>query len=348
MAIVTETLLRWRPVRTGPVSEVLLQTNDADFDIGTDTETGLPTQYNAITRVIVSGPRGLRFAWGAVARLKSEQQLIGPQSNHVLVPIGRVTTEGFSWDFTPDHVPVIPGSVSNPSLLTSGGNATIQASDTTAAFTPTANSLLVVASGQHRGNDTALAVTFSNTHAGSGAWSSVQVEVDSGTTRARHAQGRSQTGSAPGSGTVTFTYAANQPSRKSWVVAEITGHDTVTPLSESNTGGAGSGTTLSISIAGVAAGNLAISTMCLSTDTDTITSGTGETELAEATSGGSGVNLSQMQYSTDATHDWAWTTTERNAGVVVEYAEASEILALAASYQHPVRMRPLIPRMVGY
>ena len=238
--------------------------------------------------------------------------------------ITRVTEENFSWNFTPAHVDVVKGSVSAPSLLTAGGDAVIDADDVTAAFTPTANSLLLIAFSSRR--VTGLATfTFTNSHTGSGAWSSVEV-TDTTNDDVRHAQARSQTGASPGSGTITNTYGGTQPNRVSWVVAEVTGHDTTTPLSESNTGGAGSGTTLAISLAAVAAGNMAVSSIGVVNQTG-ITLGAGETELSEADSTGSPNQMTQMQYSTNAAHDWAWTNSEENVGVVIEYAQAAGAVA---------------------
>jgi hypothetical protein len=75
-------------------------------------------------------------------------------------------------------------------------------------------------------------------------------------------------------------------------------------------------------VVAVAAGNLVISSISVTANA-AVTVGTGETELAEATSGSSSENRTQVQYSTDAAHDWAWITTEQNWGVAVEYAAAA-------------------------
>lgn len=136
-------------------------------------------------------------------------------------------------------------------------------------------------------------------------------------------------GGQPRRGTITTTYSA-ACQRISWIVAEITGHHTTTPLSESNTGAAATGTTLSIALASIAAGNRAIGTIAVRGNT-AITVGANETELAEATStAADGAEVrTQMEYGVDTTVNWSWTTTENNAGVAVEYNKTP-------SYTHAV------------
>ena len=318
MAEVTQTLLRWSPSRTTEYS-ILLVLDDADFD--TDPITG--EIYRRILRVVVNNtsPRDCTLIFGARNLLRIPRALTGPQTNRIFAIAGRRTEQDFSWDFTPNHVEVIPGSVSNPSLLTSGGNATASSSDVTAAFTPTADALLVVAWGAFTGNTGIPGFTFTNTHTGSGAWAAVAATLDGIAEDGRHEQARCQMGGGPGSGTITNSYSID-PVRKSWIVAEITGHDTTTPLSESNTG-TGTGTTLSISLASIAAGNLAIGTISQVTGTDAIDPGTNETELAQVSSGGfPSRELTQMEYGTDTTVDWSGMNNSNARGVAIEYAQA--------------------------
>ena len=236
--------------------------------------------------------------------------------------LGRETTAEFAWNFTPAHVDVKPGSVSNPSLLTAGGTDTSQSSTTTALFTPTANGLLLVGWGG-RPQSADVTYTFTNTHTGSGAWdSSVTKMQDSNPQFMRTTLAFSQTGPSPGEGSITNTYSPTTIARKSWIVAESIGHNTSTPLSESNTGGAGSGTTLTISLSGVAVGNLGIGVVAVRNNA-AVTDGTGEDEVTEANSGGSNNARTQMQYGPDDSQDWSWITTEINAGVVAEFAAAA-------------------------
>ena len=233
------------------------------------------------------------------------------------------------WDFTPAHVDVKRGSVSVPSLLTSGGNAIASASDTTAAFTPTADALLIASWSAQVG--TVPTFGFTNTHAGSGAWT--QVTVATAADSSRHSQAYSQVGAAPGSGTITNTYTGNQPVRKSWIIFETTGHDPPAPVSESITGTVGADTVLSVSVADVGGANLVISSMTV-VGQAAVTVGTGETELAEATSGGASETRTQVQYSTNTAHDWAWSTANEAAGVAIEYAELVVLPARASMRTH--------------
>jgi hypothetical protein len=109
--------------------------------------------------------------------------------------------------------------------------------------------------------------------------------------------------------------------RHSWIVYELTGHDTDSPVAESNTGGGQTGTALAISLVAVAAGNQVVSSIGTRAVT-AITEGSGETELAEATSTGTVEARTQVQYSTGADHDWAWTGSNANYGVALEVAAA--------------------------
>jgi len=304
-------LFSWPPEKC-----TIYQTVDVtDFDV--DSITG--ERYHRISQFRIDCPeaRGASFNFGNKENSKRITSWSNKQGNfNIPIFVSRITEEGFSWNFTPEHVDVKPGSVSNPSLLTSGGDATgTQTSNTTAAFTPTANSLLVVGWVTVKTNPPTTH-SFTNTHVGSGAWAT----VDSTGLGDRISQARSQVGASPGSGTITNTYGG-AVTRSAWIIAEVTGHDTTTPLSESNTGGATTGTTLSIALGGIAAGNLAIGTMSIR-GAASVTAGADETELAEATSGGSPNVRTQMEYGTTTTINWSWTGSDDNVGVAIEYAAA--------------------------
>lgn len=233
----------------------------------------------------------------------------------------RLTEQRFAWNLTPQHVDTRPGSVSAPAWLTVGGNASGNAVNSTAAFTPTANALLVGAVAARNNGAVTYAFTYTDSHTGSGAWTQQATGSGAAVPTVHMSQPYAQMGATPGSGTVTITYGANA-TRSSWIFAEVVGHDTVTPLSEFNVGGATTGTTLSISIAGVAAGNQGVGTM-VAIGTAAITVGTGETEVIESNSTGTNNTRTQMQYSTDANQNWAWTGSNHNYGIVIEYAAAS-------------------------
>src|SRR3972149_9023952 len=186
----------------------------ADFD--TDPKTG--EIYRRITNFRIDCPlsRGASFDFKNKDVSKRVTTWTDKQGRfNIPLIVTRVTEQDFGWNYTPDHVDIKKGSVSNPSLLTSGGNATSNTSDTTAAFTPTANSLLVMGWSAAKASGAAATFTYTNTHAGSGAWVAVEAFRNDGPS-ARHGQARSQNGASPGSGTVTTTYSAAS-NRKSWI-----------------------------------------------------------------------------------------------------------------------------------
>lgn len=339
--LVTERILRWKPKDTLEYS-VSLVLDDADFDRGPiDPDTGVPLRFRRIVRVLVESTslRDSELNIAAFGMSAMQCSMVGPQSNRVFPMVGRVTEKDFSWTFTPNHVDPLPGSVSVPSLLTAGGNITIQASDTSASFTPTANSLLVIAwSARDPTNSTVPSFTYTTSLAGAGAFAAVGSSFLSGAIGANHQQARSQMGASPGSGTVTNTYGTAGCTRKAWVIAEVTGHNTTTPLSESGTSaGVATGTTASITLVGIAAGNLAVGTLYVRGNTPAVAPGAGETELSESFSGaGGGTGIStQMEYGTGNVVNWTWTGSNENAGVAIEYAQAAAPPGLGPSFAEP-------------
>lgn len=309
-------LFSWPPEKCA----IYYTVDKADFDV--DSITG--EQYRRITNIRIDCPeaRGASFDFADKGNSKRITSWSSKQGRfNIPILISRVTEAGFSWNFTPEHVDVKPGSVSNPSLLISGGDATGGASQATGSFTPTGNALMLVAWSTRSSGSV---FTISNSHSGSGAWNTVSSnEAGTGSSIVRHGHFWSTVGASPGVGTVTNTFSVQNDIRSSWVVAEVIGHHTTTPVSEFNTGGGTGQTALSIAIAGFAAGNKVISSIGIAGEAS-VTFGAGETELADATSGGSGQVATQMQYSNDTTHNWSWGGESRTAlGVVVEYAQAA-------------------------
>src|SRR3990167_6711510 len=308
-------LFSWPPEKC-----TIYQTVDVtDFDV--DSITG--ERYHRISQFRIDCPeaRGASFNFGNKENSKRITSWSNKQGNfNIPIFISRITEEGFSWNFTPEHVDVKPGSVSNPSLLTSGGNATTNSNDNSASFSPTANALLVVG-WNARGATAPTAITFTDTLTGTGSWADVE-QLESVDNALRHAQGYAQLGASPGTGLINAAYATNTAGRKSWIIAEVTGHHTTTPLSESGGCSGATGTSCSIALVSIAAGNLAIGTIGVRNSAN-ITFGANETELAEATSGSSNPVRAQMEYGTDATVNWTWAIIDNNAGVAIEYAQAA-------------------------
>lgn len=283
-----------------------------DFDIGKDGET-----YYRVTSVIIDCPllRGAKFqlTHKGVQYVDTYFSFNRPKFS-VPFLLDRVTEEETRWDFTPDHMDVLPGSVSDPVLLTSGGNNGAASSATTAAFTPTANGLLISAFAT--GGGVLATHSLTNTHTGSGAWTDIEA---SQLTRSSD-QGYSQTGASPGSGTITDSWGSSQ-SRWAWVIAEVTGHNTSTPASENITN-SGTASTLSCTLGSIAAGNKAVGVVEANINGG-VTPGTDETEVAEANAGTATNPITvQLEYGTTSTVDWS-TVGSSNSCVAIEYAQAT-------------------------
>lgn len=211
-------------------------------------------------------------------------------------------------------------TLGNPTNLTSGGNATASASDTTASISPTAYSVLFATVAIARGGTVPTGIAISSTLSGLSSWTKIE------TTQAgeRIALFYAVCGATPGSGTITFTYSggSGDPVRKTWIVDQILVADRTTPVPENNTG-LTTGSTLSVSIAGLGAGNKIYGVIGSSAATNITSAGTGETELTETTSGGGTPMRIQSQYgSADASCDWSGlgTTGVGSMAVVVEIA----------------------------
>lgn len=193
-------------------------------------------------------------------------------------------------------------TLGNPTNLTSGGNATASASDTTASISPTAYSILFATVAIARGGTVPTTIAISSTLSGLSSWTKIET-TQSGE---RIALFWAICGGSPGSGTVTFTYSggSGNPTRKAWIVDQILVADRTTPVSESNVG-TGTGSTLSVAVASIAAGNKMYGVIGSSAATNITSAGTGETEIVENTSGGGTPMRIQSQYGTDNSSDWS-------------------------------------------
>jgi len=172
-------------------------------------------------------------------------------------------------------------AVSNPTLQTSGGNADTASAHVSATFTPTGNALLVVFTAGGVEGGTADSVAPTDTFTGSGSWTEVNNMTP--VTDFDYAVWIMQLGALPGSGAVTTNFDENTI-RTSWVILEVTGFDTTTPVSESGTA-TGTATSIAPSIADIVAGNLGFAG-CLSVGDVSITDDADFTSVADASSNG--------------------------------------------------------------
>ena len=307
-----ERQFHWHPPGSDEAYTVHMETDDADFDL--DPVTG--ERYCRVLRFIINGTpqRDSDFTFRARGRLPMPQHLEGPHHN-VIIPVrGRVTEEAMRWDFTPEHRAVMPGSISTPSLLTSGGGVA-GTSTLTASIAPTANALLVVGFGTTHSADFTETVTYTT-----GPVSAItrrSADFDPGLGFSYASQSYLQMGASPGSGSIHNEYSSGTVdiTRDAWIVAEITGHDTATPESENGTALRAGDATCTVTLGAIAAGNLAIGVVGTNS-AGTITPGANETELAEAT-GGASLSI-QMEYGTDNVVNWSTLGTQ-GAGVAIEY-----------------------------
>ncbi len=216
-------------------------------------------------------------------------------------------------------------ALGTPTNLTSGGAATASASRTTASISPTGGALLLACTGANRGSGTPTTVVVTDTLTGTGTWTSINVRDTSG--KVLTSLSYAKAGPTPGSGTITFTYSggAGNPVRQAWIVDEITGQDTTTPVPE-NASAEGTGTTLTVNLASIASGNKAYGVVNNGAGTG-ITAGSGETEIDEQSSGGTSNVLLQTEYGTTTGVDWSTLiTTLASVGIAIEIAEATAIV----------------------
>lgn len=208
-------------------------------------------------------------------------------------------------------------ALGTPTNLISGGNATASASDTTASFTPTANALVIATAFVARASNAPTTIAISSTHTGlTGSWTEVTLRNAGGT--AKVSLFYRKAGASPSSGTITFTYSgASNPTRKSWIVDQVTGASGVSESATNET----TGTSLTVTLGGIAGGNKSYGAV-LSIGAGSITVGTGETEIIEATSTGTAEARSQTEYGTSTTPDWSGlSATVGSVGVAIEIQE---------------------------
>lgn len=213
-------------------------------------------------------------------------------------------------------------ALGTPTNLTSGGGSAVVSSRTTATISPTGGALILACTGANRGSNAPTTVVVTDTFSGTGSWTTINVRDTSAKVLASLSYAKA--GPTPGSGTITFTYSggAGDPARTAWIVDEITGQDTTTPVLE-NASAEGTGTTLTVNLADIASGNKAYGLINNGSGTG-ITPGSGETEIDEQGSGGTANVLIQTEYGTTTDVDWSTLiTTLASVGIAIEIAEAS-------------------------
>jgi len=210
-------------------------------------------------------------------------------------------------------------ALENPTNLTSGGNASSVASNTTASITPGAGAILFAVASVGRSSAVSTTIEISSTIGDISPWTEVTIRNAGG--QAKISLFYCSVGASPVAGTITFTYSGGSGTiRQSWIVDQMLGADSNVMIDESGTGET---TTAALTITlGTIGGNNKVYSAVLSAGASSITVGTGETEILEATSGSTAEARTQTQYGTTKTPDWSGLSTSvGSVGVAVEIRE---------------------------
>lgn len=223
-------------------------------------------------------------------------------------------------------------ALSTPALLLADGftSGASVASHVTANITPTADALLIVGIVVH-GVAGVGTVTISDALTGTGTWTTIDTGSFSagGSTTSRGVLFYAIAGATPGTAAITFTNSGagtnDDVRRGAYVIAEVSGHDTTTPVPENATAGGTAGTTITASLASVGAGNISIGFGGVKdAGVANITEGTGETLIAEVSSGGSAPVVGNMCRGTDVDKDWLGLTDgNTKVAIAIEVAVAA-------------------------
>lgn len=217
--------------------------------------------------------------------------------------------------------------MNNPTHLAGVTDTNNTATIATGSISPSANALLLVAFGLLGASPItldSLATTLSNV----GAWTIIQVVFDDGVASGarynRCAIAYAQITGSPGTGTITATISANNR-HKILRVAEVTGHNTGTPVAQNNTN-TGNGTTLTVTLPGSpGATSMVFGAIHNEANLTGITPGTDFTEIGETSLDSTNDSMLQNQYDNggaDTTCDWSNLNTAGSAGVAIEINDA--------------------------
>ncbi len=301
-----------------------------EFDLDdADTKLINGKAYPAVTSIHIINKEPNDFRFELVTEGINRQNRIipaGAEERFDIPVISRYYLGAYDWHFSRiGSTNVRPGSVGVPSLLTSGTQTTDASTFTSASIGPTADALILAAwfsvSETHAHQSVASGFTVDG-------WTKV-IEEDDGFILVSLWRGTAS--SSPGSGTAALTMAGED--KGGWIIAELTGHNSAAPISESASTTVSSSDTMSISLGGVACDNRSYG-ICGNFDNgaNNITAGANETELAEV-SLDSGTNRLQTQYGTnngaDATVNWAGLgTSSASVGLAVEIATSVAVAVI--------------------
>lgn len=149
---------------------------------------------------------------------------------------------------------------------------------------------------------------------------------------------------ATGNATGTVTIGTDSASRWNIQAFKVTGHNTTTPVPQSQLTINGTGTTLTVTLDSTpAATSMVMGAVGSEGDADGVSQGTGFTLLLDTTSGAAAEARMNSQYdlaSADTTCDWSGLATTANEGVAIEIAEAGGAVAPSKSFRLANNLRP--------
>lgn len=213
---------------------------------------------------------------------------------------------------------------------------------TSASFSPTANALLLVVAGVGATGGDPGGVTITDSFTGTGSWSSVQLT----STNWRIVIAWAQLGSSPGSGTVTLDAVRLATNRWALHVYDVTGHDTTTPVTQSNTDATLTTGSYSISLPSApASDSMVFGGLFLRAESDgSVTAGSGFTAQNNFDGTGAGGALLNSEYdATSPPQSASWSNiavsiTELAAAVIEIAADAGgggvELVVQDATHSH--------------
>ena len=211
--------------------------------------------------------------------------------------------------------------IATPTNLTSGGDAVTSTTFSTASVSPAANALVIINFGYGRSPPNAGVVnSVTSGFATVAGWTLLDNDSVSNTNNAQY---RALTNGAPGSGTVTVDWSDSEI-RKSWTLDQISSGFDSTNFTVETAQNTTTSSSMLASLVDIGSSNLGYSAATSAAmGSSTITPGTGETEIAEGNSGGgSSINGTQAQYSSQLEHGWGRLGTG-TSGHVYEIGEST-------------------------
>lgn len=234
-------------------------------------------------------------------------------------------------------------AVSDPTFLTAAGSSSAgTTSRTTTSFSPSAGALLLLAYvardplGSSANTISLTSTSIQSTFAGAGAWTEIAAHADD--THHAFILAYSQMGPSPGSGAITVNHADTTMSRAAWVVCELSGQSTSTPISESTFGETSSSPNIR-TLTNILANNLLLAAVATHASTSPSTSDAigvdaDFTELAEIGSGAASPVFAGIFYDpNDDETSGTFTAAAANSmmsQVLVEFAQSTEAVAAGA------------------